>query len=109
MNLAVTVARRQENTHMPYAPGISTDPVEELRLRRWARENYVPAASRDQTWHAVVLDEMLRKDQEQGTIETYSAVARRIVPLAPDQGRLVRGPHIERPRSTVLMRVPDLS
>ena len=94
---------------MPYAPGVSTDPVEELRLRRWARENYVPVQSRDQAWHAVVLDEMRRKDQEQLPVETYSAVARRIVPLAPDHGRSLHGPHIEAPRSTVLMRVPELS
>jgi hypothetical protein len=94
---------------MPYVPGVSTDPVEELRLRRWARENYVPVEARDAEWHAVVLDEMCRKDQEQATVEAYSATARRIVPLAPDQGPVLRGPHVQQPRTTVLMRLPDLS
>ena len=40
------------------------DFIEELRLRRWARENYVPASQRDARWHPVVLDEMRRKDAE---------------------------------------------
>jgi len=94
---------------MPHVQGVSTDPVEELRLRRWARENYVPVEERDQAWHAVVLDEMRRKDQEQAAVDDYSSIARRIVPLAPDHGRLLRGPHVEPARSTVLLRVPDVS
>jgi hypothetical protein len=85
---------------------VATDPVEELRLRRWARENYVEIARRDQTWHAVVLDEMNRKDQELAVVESYAEVARRIVPIAPDHGRLLRGPHVEPVRSPVLARVP---
>jgi hypothetical protein len=40
------------------------DLIEELRLRRWARENYVPTDLRDRSWHPVILDEMLRKDEE---------------------------------------------
>ena len=40
------------------------DFIEEIRLRRWARENYRPAADRNQTWHPIVLDEMLTKDIE---------------------------------------------
>ena len=40
------------------------DLIEELRLRRWARENYVTPESRCNTWHPVVLEEMSRKDQE---------------------------------------------
>ena len=40
------------------------DLIEEFRLRRWARENYVPAHDRSQTWHPIVLDEMRRKDAE---------------------------------------------
>lgn len=40
------------------------DFIEELRLRRWARENYVPADSRQSSWHAVVLEEMKKKEQE---------------------------------------------
>ena len=40
------------------------DFIEELRLRRWARENYVPTAQRDTAWHPIILDEMCRKDCE---------------------------------------------
>lgn len=40
------------------------DLIEELRLRRWARENYVPAEQRNRSWHPVILEEMLRKDEE---------------------------------------------
>jgi hypothetical protein len=42
------------------------DFIEEIRLRRWARENYVAADERDDAWHPVVLDEMRMKDQEAG-------------------------------------------
>jgi hypothetical protein len=41
------------------------DFIEELRLRRWARENFVPVEQRLPSWHPIVLDEMLRKDGEQ--------------------------------------------
>lgn len=40
------------------------DPVEEMRLRTWARRHYTPANERDTEWHPVVLDEMRRKDRE---------------------------------------------
>jgi hypothetical protein len=40
------------------------DFIEELRLRRWARQNYVPAEQRQPSWHPIVLDEMGRKDEE---------------------------------------------
>lgn len=40
------------------------DFIEELKLRRWARENYVPADKRDARWHPIVLEEMGRKDHE---------------------------------------------
>jgi hypothetical protein len=40
------------------------DLIEELRLRRWARENYVPPDRRSRTWHPVVHEEMKKKDHE---------------------------------------------
>jgi hypothetical protein len=40
------------------------DVIDELRMRRWARENYVPIAQRDAHWHPIILDEMRRKDSE---------------------------------------------
>ena len=93
---------------MQFASSHPADPVEELRLRRWARENYVAVEFRDATWHAVVLDEMRRKDHEQAAVESYAEVARRVVPLVPDPGRGLRGPHIDPVRSNVLVRVPSV-
>lgn len=40
------------------------DFIEELRLRRWAREHYVPCDKRLNDWHPVVLEEMARKDHD---------------------------------------------
>lgn len=45
--------------------GAEIDPVEEMRLRTWARRHYAPTEERDNGWHPVVLDEMRRKDCEQ--------------------------------------------
>jgi hypothetical protein len=40
------------------------DFIEELRLRRWAREHYVPHDQRQISWHPVIHDEMSKKDNE---------------------------------------------
>ena len=40
------------------------DFIEELRLRRWARENHVPPELRQPSWHPVIHDEMAMKDDE---------------------------------------------
>ncbi len=40
------------------------DFIEELRMRRWARENYVPRTEREDNWHPVILDEMEKRDVE---------------------------------------------
>jgi len=44
--------------------GVEVDPVEEMRLRTWARQHYAPNGERDNDWHPVILDEMRRKDVE---------------------------------------------
>ena len=44
--------------------GSSVDPIEEIRLRTWARKNYTPAQKRDDSLHPIILDEMRRKDEE---------------------------------------------
>ena len=46
------------------AEGSEIDPVEEIRLRTWARTNYAPAHKRDDKLHPIILDEMKRKDDE---------------------------------------------
>ncbi len=43
---------------------LEMDLIEELRLRRWAREHYVPLHERERSWHTVVHDEMKKKDHE---------------------------------------------
>lgn len=45
------------------------DFIEELRLRRWARENHVPRSQRQLSWHPVILDEMDRKDVDVSAVE----------------------------------------
>ena len=42
----------------------SVDLIEELRLRRWARENYVPLQARSESLHPIILDEMCCRDGE---------------------------------------------
>jgi len=44
---------------------VELDLIEELKLRRWARENYAPPESRLADWHPVVHEEMKKKDQEE--------------------------------------------
>ena len=43
---------------------LDMDLIEEFQMRRWARENYVPPDERDETWHPVIQDEMMKKDGE---------------------------------------------
>ena len=58
---------------MSSSVSVELDLIEELRLRRWARENYVPRSQRRPSWHRVVLEEMSKKDGETGEGETSSA------------------------------------
>ncbi len=59
------------------------DLIEELSLRRWARENYVAEELRNASWHSVVLDEMREKATE---LERLGA------DLPPIRGRVVMRP-----------------
>ena len=46
------------------------DLIAELRLRQWARRNYVSAAERcDSDWHSVVVNEMRRIDRDLSLVE----------------------------------------
>jgi hypothetical protein len=51
----------------------SLDPIVELKLRRWAREHYVPAAERDPLWHPVVWQEMAARDRERAAVAAVQA------------------------------------
>lgn len=58
MNTAVAIANPVEETS-------DVDPIDEMRLRTWARKNYAPASKRQSDWHPIILDEMTKKDREQ--------------------------------------------
>ena len=60
---------------MPSSVGAEVDFIEELKLRRWAREHYVPRDRRESNWHPVIHDEMVRKDHEQSEVETVCTCA----------------------------------
>ncbi|VAX42688.1 hypothetical protein MNBD_PLANCTO02-450 [hydrothermal vent metagenome] len=72
----------------------STTPTRELRLRSWARKNYTHPRNRQETWHPVVLEEMLIRDQE--LLEEFSqpvTMSYGYVPLAPTSFRVLHAPH----------------
>jgi hypothetical protein len=58
MNTAVAIAE-------PAQQQSDVDPIDEMRLRTWARRNYAPASKRPTDWHPIILDEMVKKDREQ--------------------------------------------
>ncbi len=55
----------------------------ELRLRSWARSNYVSADRRPASWHPIVLAEMRCRDEELSALVDPSPPSARYVPLAP--------------------------
>ena len=56
------------------------DLIDEFRLRRWARENYVPVENRDDAWHGIVLDEMTSIDLENQTVSWHEPAQQRSIP-----------------------------
>lgn len=58
---------------------------DEFRIRRWAREYYVPAEQRHRSWHPVFLAEMARLDEELIDSESRRSRAHSFVPLAPGE------------------------
>lgn len=92
---------------MPTTRGL-TDLVEELVLRRWARQHYVPSELRDSAWHPVVLDEMRLRDHELHEAAEWRSSGRRIVPLMPDVEWTLHSAHVETQPARVLLQVPEL-
>ena len=75
----------------------TTDLIQELRLRKWAREHYVNERDRnDDEWHPVVLDEMRRKDDEFRMLCSRQTIVTSYVPLAPTSSHIVHNGHIDR-------------
>lgn len=70
------VYSHEKGTAMATSPTTEVDFIEELKLRRWARENYVPRPKRDTTWHPIIHDEMGRKDGDLRSNGTASPAAR---------------------------------
>ena len=85
------------------------DFVAELKLRQWARRNYVtPELRHDDDWHPIVLEEMRRRDGELASIEPLQTIVTStgIVPLEPSRHdridaahETLRAPHTGRPVS----------
>ena len=71
------------------------DLIRELRLRRWARRNYVPDEQRGETWHPIVLDEMRSKDAELENQTKRRPVGSSYVPLPPVGIHLLHGGHTQ--------------
>lgn len=79
---------------MPDALQSEIDIVNELTLRRWARENYLPAGQRDSSQHPVVAHEMRLRDAEI-IIESRSRESvLSFVPLAPAPVRRIHESHV---------------
>lgn len=75
--------------------------IAELRLRQWARRNYVSAAERcDSDWHSVVVNEMRRIDRDLSLVEIPQTVVTStgVAPLEPSQHQAIR---IDEPHAAV--------
>ncbi len=59
------------------------DMLKELRLRRWARENFVLPEERAADWHEVILDEMRIRDAELAAMLSDGHLGSALVPLEP--------------------------
>lgn len=85
------------------------DVIEELRIRRWARENYLPLAARDPRLHPLVLDEMGRKDRELAESLGRTGRAFAYVPLAPDEHLRHDPQHLVPAAPNLLLTVAEIS
>lgn len=77
------------------------DFVEELKLRRWARQNYVSPADRPRDWHPVIREEMQLRDAEMIVKSRVREPASSYVPLAPTGIQRIHAAHAspEEPKS----------
>ncbi len=65
-----------------FAAPVELDFIEEIRLRTWARENYVTQGDRSSSWHPIVLAEMRRKDAEEADAENAAMEREELVVMA---------------------------
>ncbi|MBT4864180.1 MAG: hypothetical protein HON53_03540 [Planctomycetaceae bacterium] len=78
---------------MSDAPIADVDLAKELRLRGWARKNYVTIQNRSDEWHPIVLDEMRKRDREMESQWTGQTIAGTFVPLPPTDLRRLDQAH----------------
>lgn len=71
------------------SPSASIDFLEELRLRRWARENYCFAEARQASWHPIVHDEMRRRDEEALSRDDLTVLSEFAEPTAPGDSTIL--------------------
>jgi len=73
---------------MNAADRAGVDLIQELRLRKWARDHYVPIHERNRHWHPVVLEEMEFRDNELvNDFFWQDLLAASFVPLEPVERR----------------------
>lgn len=69
---------------MNAAERVGVDLIQEMRLRKWARDHYVPVNERNRHWHPVVLEEMEFRDNElTNDFFWQDLLAASFVPLEP--------------------------
>ncbi|MCH7687722.1 MAG: hypothetical protein IH899_13730 [Planctomycetes bacterium] len=71
----------------------NVDFIKELRLRRWARCNYVAQSERHNSLHPIVLDEMSKRDLERDLQAFQPPPSAAFVPLEPTDSHLLHSPH----------------
>lgn len=71
------------------ADTLAVDLIEELRLRRWARENYCYAEARQASWHPLIHDEMRRIDEDVLADEAVDVLAEDDVDSAPGDSTIL--------------------
>ena len=84
-----------------------TNLIQELRLRRWARSNYIlPHMRNDEKWHPIVLDEMRIKDEELRETRFNRVSGSSIVPLphTPFHQTVIASGHIVHTGHTQISR-----
>jgi hypothetical protein len=86
---------------MNAAESVGVDLIQELRLRKWACDHYVPETERNRHWHPVVLEEMGFRDNELADDFFWQdLLAASFVPLEPVDRRIDE-PHFAVPAPTV--------
>ena len=78
---------------MSDAPIADVNLAKELRLRGWARKNYVSAENRPDKWHPIVLDEMRKRDRELESRSSGQTIAGTFAPLPPTDLRRLDEAH----------------